>query len=152
MKELVRIANCDIEGKKVVYHALRKIKGVSYAFSNAVCEVAKVQKNQQIGTLSDEQVKQIEDTIKNPESVPEFMRNRRKDSSTGKSVHITGTDLKLRTEFDIRHLKKIKSYRGMRHAYGLPVRGQRTKGNFRRGAAVGVQKKKATPATGDKKK
>ena len=40
-------------------------------------------------------------------------------------------------------MKKIKSYKGMRHAYGLPVRGQRTRGNFRKGVTVGVMKKAA---------
>ncbi len=65
---------------------------------------------------------------------------------TGKDKHLTGNELKLQKEFDIRFLKKIKCYRGMRHAYGLPVRGQRTRGNFRKGAAVGVMKKAAKVA------
>mgnify|MGYP003994385531 CR=1 FL=1 len=43
-----------------------------------------------------------------------------------------GIDLKLRKEFDIKRLKKIKSYKGVRHNYNLPVRGQRTKANFRK--------------------
>ena len=44
---------------------------------------------------------------------------------------------------DLRRLKKIKSNRGLRHQWGLPVRGQRTKSNFRRskGKAVGVKRK-----------
>jgi len=59
--------------------------------------------------------------------------------------------LKLRKEFDIKRLKKVKSYRGMRHAFGLPVRGQRTRSHFRKGRSVGVQKKKVKPQKGAKK-
>jgi len=44
----------------------------------------------------------------------------------------------LQTEFDIKRLKKIKSYRGLRHVLGQPVRGQRTRGHFRKNKAVGV--------------
>jgi small subunit ribosomal protein S13 len=39
-------------------------------------------------------------------------------------------------------MKKIKSYKGIRHMFNLPVRGQRTKGNFRKGKSVGVVRKK----------
>jgi len=67
--------------------------------------------------------------------------NRRRDFDTGEDLHLIASDLKLRKEFDIKNLKEIKSYRGMRHAFGLPVRGQRTKGHFRKGAAVGVRRK-----------
>ncbi|MDP2973690.1 MAG: 30S ribosomal protein S13, partial [Candidatus Diapherotrites archaeon] len=37
--------------------------------------------------------------------------------------------------------KKIKCYKGIRHAAGLPVRGQNTKAHFRHGKSVGVKKK-----------
>ena len=52
--------------------------------------------------------------------------------------------LELQKEFDIKRLKKIKSYRGIRHTLGLPSRGQRTKGNFRphKMKGVGIKKKK----------
>jgi small subunit ribosomal protein S13 len=50
----------------------------------------------------------------------------------------------LRKEFDIKRLKKIKAYRGVRHSAHLPVRGQRTKANFRknRKPSVAAAKKK----------
>ncbi len=53
-------------------------------------------------------------------------------------------DLKLRKEFDLKRMKKIKSYKGVRHIVGLPVRGQRTKANFRRNRkpSVAAAKKK----------
>lgn len=58
----------------------------------------------------------------------------------------------MKREFDIRRLKKIRSYRGLRHATGQPTRGQRTKSHFRahgKKKAVGVQKKKSV-STGKK--
>ena len=153
MRELVRIAQADLDGKKPVYHALRKILGVSYAFSHAVCQQVGIEKTKKVGELSEQQVAEVEKMIKNPE-LPVFLLNRRKERSSGLNKHVTGSDLRLQKEFDLRRLKKTKSYRGMRHAWGLPVRGQRTRGNFRRGGAVGVMKKKIAQAAagGDKKK
>jgi len=72
------------------------------------------------------------------------MLNRRKDYETGEDKHLLSSDLAFTKDNDIKMLKKIKSYKGMRHAFGLPVRGQRTRSNFRRnkGKVTGVQKKK----------
>ena len=141
MKELVRIANADIPGKRDIYHALCHIHGVSVSFSNAVCSIMGLNRKEKIGELSDQQLKQIEEMIKSPKTLPHYLFNRRKDPGTGNDLHVIGTDLRLQNEFDVRLMKKIKSYKGMRHAYGLPVRGQRTRGNFRKGVAVGVMKK-----------
>ena len=72
--------------------------------------------------------------------------NRRKDFETGKDAHYITTDLDMKKEFDVRRLKKIRSYRGLRHALGQPTRGQRTRSHFRkRGKTVGVQKSKPKP-------
>jgi small subunit ribosomal protein S13 len=54
--------------------------------------------------------------------------------------------LDLSRDFDIRRMKKIRSYKGWRHATGQPVRGQRTKSHFRHGGAIGVAKGKARQA------
>jgi len=53
---------------------------------------------------------------------------------------------------DVKDLREIQSYRGIRHALGLPVRGQRTKAHFRHGKSVGVIKKKIKQKVGTKKK
>ena len=83
--------------------------------------------------------------IENPR-IPDFMKNRRRDMDTGETKHLSTNNLDLRKEFDIKRLKKIRSYRGLRHAKGLPVRGQRTKSHFRtrgkKNKAVGVKIKK----------
>ena len=143
IKELVRIANADIKGHKAVVFGLTRIFGVGFSFANTVCTINNIDKNKKVGSLSEEEIKKIESTIKTLDQVPTWCRNRRKEMASGKDEHETGPQLKLRQEFDVRRLKKIKSYRGMRHAAKLPVRGQRTRGHFRKsGKAVGVVKKK----------
>ena len=142
-ERIVRILDEDIEGGMGIYAGLTKIKGVSWSISNAVCKILKIDKMKKVGSLNDIEVKRIVDFIKNPK-IPEFIFNRRFDFETGKQKHLTGTDLELTKEFDIKRLKKIKSYRGLRHATNLPSRGQRTKSNFRknRRKGSGIKKKK----------
>jgi len=57
-------------------------------------------------------------------------------------LHLLSSDLVLRTKMDIDLMKKIKSWKGYRHAYGLKVRGQRTRTTGRTGKTVGVSKKR----------
>lgn len=141
-ERLVRILSKDIEGKMKVYVGLTKIKGISWSFSNAICNSLKIDKNRTIGSLTDEEIKKILDFIKEP-SIPTYLFNRQRDTETGKERHLTGTDLDLRKDFDIKKLKKIKSYKGLRHTAKLPVRGQRTKAHFRtnRKKGSGIKKK-----------
>lgn len=143
LRQLVRIINADIAGNRNVFIGLRKIKGISYAFSNAICNLTDIDKNRRIGSLTDEEIKRIEEIIRKYEKIPVWLRNRRKDYETGEDQHLITASLDLRKELDIKHMKNIKSYRGMRHSFGLPVRGQRTKAHFRKGAAIGVKKKAA---------
>ncbi len=150
-ERLVRILSKDIEGKMKVYPGLTKIKGVSWAFSNAVCKTLNIDKNKTIGNLTEEEIQKISDFIKNPK-LPHYLMNRRKDVESGEEKHLTGTDLDLRKDFDIKKLKKIKSYRGLRHTAGLPTRGQRTKAHFRsnRKKGSGIKKKAAKENTQSK--
>ncbi len=139
--EIIRIMQTDILGEKQLYVGLTNIKGISWSFSNALCNKLKLDKERKISSLSKEEIKKIEDFIKEPK-LPGFLLNRRKDFDTGKDIHLLTSDLELRKEFDIKRLKKIRSYRGLRHALGQPSRGQRTRGHFReKGKAIGVVKK-----------
>jgi len=143
-EELVRIMQTDISGNKNIYGGLAKIKGVSFAMSNAICHILKLDNDRKIGSLSQEEIDKISETIRNPK-VPDFLKNRRKDFDTGESKHLSITELDLKKEFDIKRLNKIKSYRGVRHSRGLPVRGQRTRSHFRQKGkhkAIGVKTKK----------
>lgn len=140
-KTLIRIMNTDLDGNLQVYKALTKIRGISFMFSNAVCNLLNIEKTKKVGTISEQDIEKIESLVKHPDKFPSWLLNRRNDVDTGINKHLSGTDIKFNVENDIKMMKKIKSYKGMRHAYGLPVRGQRTRGNFRHGKAVGVQKK-----------
>jgi small subunit ribosomal protein S13 len=145
---LVRIGNVDIDGNKKVCYALSKIKGVSFSFANAVCQVSGIDKFKKIGDLTDAEVKKLDEIIFDPlkYKIPKWLLNRRMDYETGEDKHLLSGDLDFTKSNDIRRLRRIKSRRGLRHAAGLPVRGQRTRGNFRKGASIGVQRKKIAPA------
>jgi len=141
-ERIVRLLSKDIEGKMNIFSGLTKIKGISWAMSNAICNSLKIDKSRKIGSLSEEELKKISEFVKNPK-IPSYLLNRRKDFETGEDAHLLGSDLELKKEFDIKRLKKIKSYRGYRHSMGLPTRGQRTRSHFRRnrGKGVGIKKK-----------
>ena len=147
----VRIANTDLDGNKPIAHALKKIKGVNFMFSNMICNLAGIDKKIKTGYLNDEQVKKIDDVLNNPSkfNAPSWMLNRRKNYEDGKDYHIVTGNLSFAEATDIKRMKKTRSYRGVRHGQGLPVRGQRTKANFRKNkgrASLGVAKKAAAKA------
>lgn len=140
-ERIVRIMSKDIEGKMKVYPGLTKIKGISWSMANAICKILGIDKNKKVGALTDDEIKKISEFSKNPK-VPKHLYNRKFDFETGEDRHLIGTDLELKKDFDIKRLKKIRSYRGYRHQSNLPSRGQRTKGNFRKNRARGVGIKK----------
>ena len=84
--------------------------------------------------VNDDEIKKINDVIVNPKDykVPSWMLNRRKDLETGQDRHLISADLTFSTDNDIKMQKMIRSYKGVRHILGQPVRGQRTKSNFRK--------------------
>lgn len=145
-KHIIRIANTDLEGNKAIFYALTKIKGISHVFANAVLSIANIDKEKKAGTLTQLEISKLDEIVKNPAkfNVPEWLFNRRKDYDSGEDKHILNADLKFTQENDVKRLKKIKSNRGLRHAWNLPLRGQRTKSNFRRnkGKVTGVKRKK----------
>ncbi|MBS3107455.1 30S ribosomal protein S13 [Candidatus Woesearchaeota archaeon] len=150
-KGLVRIVDTNVPGEKNLVQALIKIKGVGSIYANAVIRTAKLNPLGKIGDLSDEQIKHLEGIIKNPlnHNIPSFILNRKKDPETGSDKHLLTTDITFIKDFDIKTMKRIKSYRGMRHAYGQPCRGQKTRSHFRTGSSVGV-KRKANPGKAGK--
>ncbi len=140
---IVRISSKDIFGNKNVYPGLTEIKGVSWAFSNAICINLGLNKHKKIDELTPEEIETIEEFISNPQNVKSFLKNRRKDIESGEDKHFIGADLDLHREFDIKAMKKMKSYKGIRHTLGQPVRGQRTKSHFRKNKSKsgGIKKK-----------
>lgn len=138
---LIRILSYDIPGSKKLYVGLTFIKGISWAISKAICTKLALPFSKKISELSNDEIKKIEEFLDKPD-IPHFLKNRRFDPETGESKHLQGTDLDLQKEFDIKHMRKIRSYKGIRHGAKLPVRGQRTRSHFRsRGRTVGVKRK-----------
>jgi len=142
-QHIIRFAGTDIEGSQPVTYALTSIKGVGIKLANAIIEKSGISPEARMGFLSSAEVEKIEEIITNPVKygIPVWLLNRRKDVETGKDLHLLGSDLILQTKNDIDQMKKIRSWKGFRHSYGLKVRGQRTKTTGRKGKAIGVKKK-----------
>jgi small subunit ribosomal protein S13 len=140
---ILRIMGTDVQGTLKTSYAVAQIKGVSMSLSNAILKKAGVNPETRVGYLTESDVTKIEDVIRDPTkcSLPTWLFNRRKDSETGKDMHLLSADLVLRTKTDIDEAKNIRSWRGYRHAYSLKVRGQHTKTTGRAGKALGVKKK-----------
>ena len=149
-EKVLRILSKDIEGSMKVYPGLTKINGISWSMSNAVCKKLGIDKGRKVGSLTEGEINKITEFMKSGKlkgftektKMPEYLVNRKSDFDEGEYKHLVGGDLELQKDFDIKRLKKIKSYRGFRHMGGLPTRGQRTRSNFRKNKAKGAGIKK----------
>ena len=142
-KYIIRIANSDVSGEERLGFALTSIRGVGPRISNAIIQKLKLNPEELAGNLTDKNVDEIETAVQNiNEFVPSWLLNRQKDYDTGENIHPVSIDLKMAHDDDLNRMKKVKSYKGIRHASGHKVRGQRTYSNGRKGLALGVSKRK----------
>lgn len=143
-RHIIRIAETDLNGNHRVAQALTGIKGTGTSLANIIVKKANIDSGARLGTLSDMEIDKIRDIMRTPMKygIPGWFLNRQKDSETGKDLHLTGSDLALQTKSDIDDMKKVKSWKGFRHAHGLKVRGQRTRTTTRKGKAIGVKKRR----------
>jgi small subunit ribosomal protein S13 len=141
-RHLVRIAGKDLEGSKKLIVALSDLRGVGYNFATTVVSRLDLDPRVRLGTLTEEQIRDIEKTIQSASvsSLPQWYYNRRKDPYTGETRQLLGSDLDFTTKNDIEDERNIQSWRGIRHGLGLKVRGQRTRTTGRKGRTVGVRK------------
>ena len=107
----IRIAGVNIPNEKRVEISLTYIYGIGNSKSQAILKLAKIDPNIRVKDLTDDQANKLRDLIE-------------------KHNKVEG-DLKRDVLANIKRLKEINSYRGSRHAKGLPTRGQRTKTNNR---------------------
>ena len=142
-QQIIRLVEANLDGRKDIESAIRRIPGVSFMFANAIVKHGGFEKKK-LGELSEEEIRKLESVITEPEkySIPSWLYNRRKEPSTAKDKHLSASTLEFAVKMDINEMKKIKSYKGIRHSAGLPVRGQRTRSSFRHGKSVGVSRKK----------
>ena len=144
-KYIIRIANSDVSGEERLANALTSIRGIGPRISNAIVQKLKLDPNKLAGKLDDKNVVDIENAIMDlNDYVPDWLLNRQKDYDTGEDIHPVSVELKMTHDEDLNRMKKVKSYKGIRHASGHKVRGQRTYSNGRKGLALGVSRKKVT--------
>ncbi len=117
---MARISGVTIPSEKQVWVALTYVYGIGRKTSYSILEVAKVDPTTRVKTLTDAEISKIQDEI-----------NAR--------YEVEG-DLHRKVTANIKRLKDIKAYRGLRHTANLPSRGQRTRTNARtrRGKKVTV--------------
>lgn len=107
----MRVAGVTIPKEKRIVVALTYVYGIGLASAQKILQAARVDENMRAQDLNQEQ----EDLIR----------------SVVESRYQTEGDLRRERAANIKRLKDIKAYRGIRHAKRLPVRGQRTKTNSR---------------------
>jgi len=108
---MVRIEGVNLPDTKRAEVALTYIYGIGRATANKILQAAKIDVNAKIKDLTDQEVNVIRSII-------------------DKEYKVEG-DLKREKLMNIKRLKEIQSYRGVRHSRNLPSRGQRTKTNSR---------------------
>merc|ERR1711915_374889 len=143
-QHILRILNTNIDGRQKIMFAVTSIKGVGRRYSNVVLKKADINVSKRAGELSEEEVEKLITIMANPRQykIPDWFLNRQKDIKDGKYSQVTSNMLENKLREDLERLKKIRAHRGLRHYWGLRVRGQHTKTTGRRGRTVGVSKKK----------
>mgnify|MGYP001173142704 FL=1 len=109
---MARIVGVDIPRNKKISYSLQYIHGIGKKTANDLCTKANIDKNLRVHQLTEEQVVSIRNAI----------------SELG---YLVEGELRSSNAMNIKRLKDIGTYKGIRHRRGLPVNGQRTKTNAR---------------------
>jgi len=143
---LIRIVGTDINSELSLLYGLSKIKGISIMFANAICTILKYDKNAKISSLSEKDIEKLEEFLSNPikTGVPTWLLNQRKEHVSGEDFHLVSKDIDFNMLQLKRRVGKLKTYKALRYRANLPVRGQRTKSNFRRNKTIAAMKSKRT--------
>ena len=124
--------------------ALAAIKGVGRRFSNILLKKAGIDLNKRAGEVTEEEIEKINDIFARPTEydIPKWFLNRQNDPKEGTWSLLISNQVDTKLREDLEKLKKIKNHRGLRHYWGIKVRGQRTYSTGRCGRTLGVTKKK----------
>eukprot|EP01090_Pellita_catalonica_P012656 TRINITY_DN280_c0_g1_i1.p1 TRINITY_DN280_c0_g1~~TRINITY_DN280_c0_g1_i1.p1 ORF type:complete len:159 (-),score=22.88 TRINITY_DN280_c0_g1_i1:65-541(-) len=144
-QHILRVLNTNIDGTQKVPFALTKIRGIGRRFAFLICKKAEIDVNMRAGQLTEKQIEKVVEIIQNPNEfkMPLWMLNRQKDYTTGRYTQLYSNVYDAQLRLDLARLRKIRCHRGLRHFWGLRVRGQHTKTTGRKGRTVGVSKRKA---------
>ena len=117
---MARISNVTIPNEKQVHIALTYVYGIGPTTAKTILKKAKVEETVRVKNLTDDEIYRIQEVI-------------------NESLTVEG-ELQRIVTGNIKRLKDINSYRGLRHKGNLPSRGQRTRTNARtrRGRKVTV--------------
>jgi small subunit ribosomal protein S13 len=145
-KQIVRVLGTNVDGNRQLVFGLSEIPGIGIRFATSMVRIVGMDPTQRIGFVNEKDLEKLEDIAKNPlkHGIPGWMLNRRKDYRTGEDRHIVSSDLAYLVKLDIDRMRRIKCWRGIRHALNLKVRGQRTRTTGRSGLIMGVARKKPT--------
>ncbi len=128
---MARISGVVIPSEKQVQIALTYIYGIGPKRARDILAAAKIEPTTRVKDLTEAEEQRIRDIIDND--------------------YMTEGDLQRLVANNIKRLKDVNAYRGLRHKAGLPVRGQRTRTNARtrkgRAIAVGGTQPKAASKT-----
>jgi small subunit ribosomal protein S13 len=139
IRHIVRIADTDLEGRRSVQYALTGIIGISRRLAKVVSANAGLDPMATLGYLTDADIERLQSSVdKIPTVIPYWMMNKQNDFLTGEDRHVIGIDVMMSLNEDLNLMKKMRSYKGVRHEKGLRVRGQRTRSTGRKGRVVGV--------------
>ncbi|KAK4438024.1 40S ribosomal protein S18 [Sesamum alatum] len=143
-QHILRVHNTNVDGKHKIMFVLTSIKGIGRRFANIISKKADIDMNKRAGELSNAEIDSLMVIVANPRQfkIPYWFLNRKKDYKDGKFSQVISNALDVKLRDDLERLKKIRNHRGLRHYWGLRVRGQHTKITGRRGKTVGVSKKR----------
>ncbi len=143
-RNLVRLLKKDLPADIPIERSLRGMSGISYSMARAIRIKSGLSPETKLSDLNETELKDLEKMLEDIPSlnIPTWLLNRRKDFATGIDNHLLESDLMFSVREDVSRMKKIRSYRGIRHMFGLKVRGQRTRSTGRKNRTVGVRKKK----------
>ena len=121
---MARLAGVDLPREKRVEIALTYIFGIGLTSSKKILEKTGINPDTRVKDLTDDDLAKLREILENEYTVE--------------------GDLRRNIAYDIKRMKDIGCYRGIRHRKGLPVRGQRTKTNARtrKGPAKTIANKK----------
>merc|ERR1712113_896824 len=118
--------------------------GIGRRLAILILKIAQVNTDLRSGEMNEDQIKTINDIIARPTeyNIPKWFLNRQKDPKSGQYSQLISNNLDTMLREDLERLRKAKNHRGLRHFWGIRVRGQRTKSTGRCGKTLGVQRKK----------
>ena len=141
---ILRVQNTNVKGSVKAQFALRAIKGVGRRFANVLMKTAGIDLDKRSGQVTEQEIETLNDILARPteHGIPKWFLNRQRDPKDGTNSQLISNQVDTKLREDIEKLKKIKNHRGLRHYWGLKVRGQRTFSTGRCGRTLGVTKKK----------